>query len=421
MWEEINLKKNFKMVIVILIVLTILISLILIILRRKTLENEKAEDEEFEVTVSNEVSRVISQQEFFNVATCVQDYIDYLEDNNQDAVYKVLDENFKNSKNISNINELKGDIIESEENQFIPLKMNKIEKEIDKIVYFVYGKITDEMYNNEKEYYFTVVIDNSQSVFSIIPESLESEREYKYNLDIKDDTIDFYNEFLFKTFSEEEILLKYFDYYKKLAINNPKKAFLLLNEDYRKKRFDNNEEKYLEYLKDIDINNIELSKYISNFYEDYTEYVCINDNESCYIVNETAPMEFSLKLDTYTIDLPEFIEKYNKGNEQVKVGMNIEKIIEAINTKDYGYVYDKLDETFKKNNFDNVEAFKEYVINNFYEYNDIEYTNFSKEGNIYIYKTKIKNVKDEKSDKKDCTIIMKLLEDSNFVMSFNIE
>jgi hypothetical protein len=47
-------------------------------------------------------------------------------------------------------------------------------------------------------------------------------------------------------------------------------------------------------------------------------------------------MDYKLILDEYTIDLPEFTEKYKKAAPQEKVGMNIEKIISAINNKDYG-------------------------------------------------------------------------------------
>ena len=132
-------------------------------------------------------------------------------------------------------------------------------------------------------------------------------------------------------------------------------------------------------------------------------------------------MKYNIILDTYTIDLPEFIEKYNKGNDQVKVGMNIEKINNALNDQDYNYIYEKLDDSFKNNNFNTYQKFVEYAKSNFFKANEIEYEQFSKEGNTFIYELKLKSSEDENASTKNMTIIMQLLEDTNFVMSFNIE
>ena len=172
-------------------------------------------------------------------------------------------------------------------------------------------------------------------------------------------------------------------------------------------------------------------------------------------------MEFTIKLDSYTIDIPEFIEKYDGGNDQTKVAMNIEKVIQALNNKDYNYIYGKLDETFKRNNFETINKFEEYMKNNFFEKNQIYSGVYSKKGDIYTYELKVKEIDeeideiideitidegideetdeitnqeiDEETDEeiieetdeedmnlKDVTIIMKLLEDRNFVMSFSI-
>ena len=101
--------------------------------------------------------------------------------------------------------------------------------------------------------------------------------------------------------------------------------------------------------------------------------------------------------------------------------MNIEKIISALNDKDYGYVYNKLDEKFKNNKFNNIDSFKEYMNNVVFDSNKAEYLNFSEEGNTYIYNIKIKSANEEVNESKSVTIIMKLLEGTDFVMSFNVE
>ena len=102
------------------------------------------------------------------------------------------------------------------------------------------------------------------------------------------------------------------------------------------------------------------------------------------------------------------------------MGMNIEKVIEAINQKDYQYVYSKLDDTFKQNNFPTLDSFIEYIQSNLFEYNKVEYDEFTQDGDTSIYKAIIKNSKAENEDGKNITFVMKLLEDSNYVMSFSI-
>lgn len=420
------MKNSIKIAIIILIILIFLISILILIFNKnisnKNIEEENVEkinEEEFNISVDKNISKVTQENEFFNVSNCVQLYIDYLNDENYEAIYKVLDKNYIKSNNIT-VESLNGNIKKSDNNKFIPTKMNKQERDLDISIYFVYGKTVNDSYKNEEEKSYTVVIDYAQDLFSIIPNNLENEKDYEYNLNIESDTSDFYNEIIYTEFSEKEIVTKYFDYYKELALHNTKEAFKLLEEEYKNKRFNNNEEKYEKYVKDINIENIFLSQYMCNIYNNYTEYVCIDKNGNYYIFNETAPMEFTLKLDTYTIDVPEFIERYNKGNEQIKVGMNIEKIMQALNNKDYNYIYGKLDESFKQNNFNTIDKFETYMKDNFFEINKAEYEKFSKEGEIYIYQLKIKESEEENANSKDVTVIMKLLEDRNFVMSFNV-
>ena len=195
----------------------------------------------------------------------------------------------------------------------------------------------------------------------------------------------------------------------------------LLNEEYKEKRFETYE-KYQTFLNENKQRFLEmtLAKYQMNEYDKYTEYVFLDKKDNYYIFEQKTASDFNVILDTYTINLPGFTEKYNKGNEQVKVGMNIEKVISALNNKDYNYIYEKLDETFKNNNFNTIEKFENYIDNNFFNTNKVEYEKFSKEGTAYIYELKVKESDDDNANSKNFTIIMKLLENNNFVMSFSI-
>ena len=263
------MKNTIKKTIIILIILIIIISIIVVIYKKKVMNNNDEKDQNFEsesFEISNEegISKVTSDDQFYNVRDCVQYYIDYINDKNYDAIYKVLEKNYINSNNITT-KSLENSNIKLNGNQFIATNMNKIEKEIDISVYFVYGYLINSNDNNifeEKQY--TVILDNSKDVFSIVPESLEKEDSYEYDLDIEEDTEDYYNEIEYKVYSEKEILTEYFNSYKNLAIRNPNKAYLLLDEEYRNKRFNNDEQEYVNYLKDMDIENININAFIDS-------------------------------------------------------------------------------------------------------------------------------------------------------------
>ena len=146
--------------IIILIILIIIIALILLGRINKNSEGinkeEKIKDSEFEVKEESQIIKVTDDQEFFRASDCVQLYLDYLYDNNEEAVKTVLDKNYIENKNISGIDGLTGCIKEVLKNQdtegvkFIPQTINRVEKSIDISVYFIEGNITDKNYQNEK-------------------------------------------------------------------------------------------------------------------------------------------------------------------------------------------------------------------------------------------------------------------------------
>ena len=103
-----------------------------------------------------------------------------------------------------------------------------------------------------------------------------------------------------------------------------------------------------------------LAQYQVTEEDGYTQYLLVDQNGKYYIANETAVMKYTTLLDTYTVDLPQFTESYNSANDSRKAGLNLQKVVDAINNNDYEYVYNKLDETFKSNNFPTLESFEQY-------------------------------------------------------------
>ena len=229
------------------------------------------------------------------------------------------------------------------------------------------------------------------------------------------------NELQIQATTEERLLNKYLEDYKKNALYFPEDAYNLLDEIYRNKRFGNLNE-FKRYLEDCttELNNLELYKYLINDYNTYKEFVCIDQYDNYYIFKVTNPGDYTVTLDTYTVDSEKFIKEYNSGNESKKVQLNIDKFIKMINAKDYKNSYALLYDEFKNNYFKTEDVYKQYIKNNLFEYNTVTYDKFSNEGDTYIYELTVSDKTGTISGTKKLTIIMKLKQGTDFVMSFSI-
>lgn len=280
--------------------------------------------------------------------------------------------------------------------------------------------------NSKKEFKLLVKMDTENITFSVFPE--EYIEKYNYSkesadISISSDSIEDNDDNIAKyvNIKDSELVTYYLADYKDKILIDEKYAYDILDETYREKRFQTleNYKKYVIQNKNK-IENAKVEKYKVNNYDDYTEYVCIDNYGNYYIFKETAIMDYTLILDTYTIDIPEVTEKYNKSSAKEKVGMNINKIFSAINQKDYSYVYGKLDETFKQNNYKNEQELEKYLKNNLYDQNKISFEAYEQRDDIHIFVVNVANY-DNESETKNIKIIMQLKEGTDYVMSFSTE
>ena len=217
----------------------------------------------------------------------------------------------------------------------------------------------------------------------------------------------------------EDIPAEYMNLYKRLALGSPERMYELLDEQYKVAKFGNLEEfkKYVEENKSK-IKNIKLQKYQVTTYDDYLRYICMDKNKNYYVFKQNEILQdYSVMLDMYTVDIEEFTEKYNNSVENEKVKLNIQKIKNAIENADYKYVYSKLNDTFKSNNFKTQEIFENYVKNNFDEDDKISYNSFEIINNLCVYDATITRG----SKTVGINIVMQLKEGTDFVFSFSFE
>lgn len=451
-------------IIVIIIIFLILIALLIQMQRQKGHRNNVINDAESFLGAydyeSNKVELVKQRNDFFIVQNCIKSfYNNYLTYNklgtNPEKVYNLLDNEYIQMFSISKDN-LKGKFGKYESIKIDITDMYKVQVGIGKNVYFAYGYIIDSKSKKVTDLKIGVKVDSSNDTFSILPyEYLERKNYLNINesasielSEIKSIENKEYNVYKNSYPSDETYVTALLENYINRALYNVELAYKTLDTQYREKKFSNvqeyknfikeNEEKYLSYdmentkkleeFANIDqyllylktFKQIELVSFKVEVYNEYKEYVCIDSQDNYYIFKETSPMQYTIMLDTYTIEQPKFTEEYTNANDQKKVMMNIDKFFDMINAKDYKAAYNCLADSFKNNYFKTQSSFEQYIKTNLYTYNAVTYRVYSDEvSGIHQYKLIVKN-KENANISREFNIIMKLNSGTDFEMSFEV-
>ena len=344
----------------------------------------------------------------------------------KENIYNLISKNYitKNNITVKNIYDYVDTV--KENRIIIPITISNENKDDNyNVKTYKVSTLSIETYNrqNFSYIYFIVNIDEKNNTFSIEPVNDKDELDnikidYKMeNIEKKDNNI-----FLNVGSTQEEIAADYFSNYKNILLSDANLAYNYLDKNYKEKRFENIDEfnKYVKKNKEI-FERMRLEKYEVKYYDDYFQYICVDQFENFYVFNEKETTNFNVLLDIYTIEFPEVIEQYDSTNEKGKCTLNIEKIKQALNSGDYKYVYGKLADSFKNNNYKTQEEFENYMKQAIYNNIIIEYGEFSNEGSTYIYDIKIKDANNEESQIINMQIIMQLKENRDFVMSFSIK
>lgn len=431
-------------IIVLCCIVTILITLIVFNINSKKskISNSSGDAEETELNNDTKIEKVSDVKDFYTVKVIVDAYFESFLENNIEELYNVLDPEYIKMFNITE------DSIGSELNLINDYNIeqkNYYNYYIDKIyvsknkninTYFVYGTIINTNSETKDNLMLMVELDTNSYYYILPQEYLESK---KYNLLSENDSYSShlteiqnteYNQYEFQDNNDDYTII--LDHMSKLIdylVYNLDNSYNLFDDEYKNKKFNTlNEYKYYiqNNIKDILSSTIKKYKVIDN--KDYTEYICIDQYGNYYIFKDKGVMDYTVMLDTYTIDSDEFNNKYNNGSDQLKVGMNLEKIFQALNRKDYNYIYEKLDDNFKQNNFPTLTDFETYAKNTFFDINKIEYGEFEEKSGVYVYKISLSDateISDEESTNEDNKVtknfIIKLEDNNNFKMAFNVD
>lgn len=442
--------KKLKIWIIVFSIIIVLLILAIIIIKNSqqiiTNEEEKSPNDTGQVIEFDNTNKKVVDNDikFFTVKNCVQQYIDTINLNNdryfgygENGEYRkiVSDEQIASYISVLLSNQYKEENRINESNLydyinttqekliFIPLKMNVItQTNIEK--YIVYGIQITVDGNYDSDIYIVVNLDVTNSTFSIEPLSSNYDNIDEIDLQNNNERIDQNtdNKYSDQKINNEYIAKYYFTTYKQIILTRPDLVYDYLQEDYKLQRFGTleNFEKYVESSRE-EIAGLQIQKYLVNNYEDYIEFVCMDQYQNLYIFDETNPMDFTLKLDSYTIISDNFKEKFDSSNEQYKVAMNIDKWVQMLNNRDYTHAYEVLDETFKSNNWGSVEAFEQYMRESFPLHYEVEYATYSSEGSTYVQQINLTDITGKTEGTISLNIIMQLKDNYEFVMSFSVQ
>ena len=431
-------------IILLLIAILILIFTIIIINKQDDLDIPKDYETEVEKEFANDSLEKVNTNELMQIDGCIDKYLTSINlksslyfGNNENSEYsQLVDDNFINNKIIDflnndyldkydiNLQNIREKIEFSElEQEYTILDISKARSE-NPNQYIVYGFLS-ENYNFKKYVYYIVTVDSVQNAFSIYP------IEYS-NQDISD--VPLYSSDVEKndnnlipvvSMDNESVCRFYFTIVKNRMAMDDNYTYEILDDEYRKKRFEN-EDEFEEFLANNkeEIENWNMNKYklnsISSEYIDSMECLVADQYNNIYTITVNTGLDYKIKLDTYTILTDKFKTTYDESGNQYKVAMNVDKWIQMLNTRDYKTAYSYLDETFRNNTFGSEEAFEQYMRERYPLHYDFELGESTETNGTYTQTVKLTDITGEDDAVIENTIIMQLLDNYEFVMSFEV-
>ena len=279
----------------------------------------------------------------------------------------------------------------------------------------------------EKSYntkiFFKVVLDTNNFTYEVT-KMTKCKNIEDINIDEKIEEIEENenNKYVYNRISDREVMEKYIVYYENLIKNNPKKAYEILNEEYKEKRF-NTYNKFSEFIKKRketlnDIKIVGVKTYKNNEIE---KYILTDQNNMNYIIEETSPMNFNIQLDDYTISNEENEKEYIYATDLEKVQLDVDKFINILSNYDYESAYSLLSEEYKINNFETLSKYIKFLEKNFYNNRIYSIENIERDLQDYIVTVKVKENDRTASEEKINKIAISLGEKADFTMAVIVE
>lgn len=435
--------KKLKIIIgIIVVIIVILIISIVLIQQREKNEQENAVTPGVELENIATERKEIERTEYNIVNNAVTAYMQALnmnssryygrddsgnfveivtEDDKMGFIIDLLSSEYISQNNITTQNLEQYVDTKEEQMLFVPVQMKKLVDE-NVSTFVTYGIVENLNYELDSEVTLIVNVDFNNRTFSIEPTTQDYDEINSVSQDITSIEKNDNNQYSSTTINTENTVRDYINQYKRLVLVAPELVYEKFDETYRNQRFGSleNFENYITKNAD-EIKNIFLDEYLSNTYNDYTQYVGRDEYDNTYIFNEKDILDYTIQLDTYTILTDSFKTAYDEGDTTMKVRMNIDRWVDMLNNRDYHSAYQYLDETFRNNNFGSEEAFEQYMREHFPSHYQLQVGQFTETNQTCTQYIVLTDMTGETDEEIENTIIMQLKDDYDFVMSFSVE
>ncbi len=380
--------------------------------------NENSNEEQ-----NKDLKKVNDTYTYFLVNHCLKSFYNYNE-------YENISLDYMDAEVIENLNLSENNFINLYNSGFCIDEIYKQELKENESIYVVYYRLGMES-GGITDLVAWVRVNHFHKVFSIYPyEYLSSLNQLNLkendkitieNLkDIEQNENNIYEEGDITT-NAEACTRELFRRYKFDLLLDVDHLYQILDEEYKGLRFKTLEEleQYIQENKE-ELYLDSISKYQQQEKENNWQYTAVGNSNRYYTFKMTSLMEYTLILDNYTMVIQDDIYNASLPNVQAKYCIN--RVIEAIDDKNYEFVYEKLNPVQKNNYYKNIDEFKEFITNHFYdEINyeiDDEYLMIS--SNVYQYNVKITdNVAENDFTFRNFTMTVTLKENEDFVIAIN--
>ena len=268
-------------------------------------------------------------------------------------------------------------------------------------------------------------VDSKDKAFSIYPYEFFSKNNY---LNSKEDdiikinqtngiTLKDENRYKDITYDAKTYMQELFKRYKFDLLLDIEHLYNTLNEEYKNKKFPtfSDFENYINENKS-DLSLDKLNSYSTVNHDESVEYKGIGENRT-YVFNSKNLMDYTLSLDDY--EVVQDVNYYNKFLPHAKAQYCIDRVIKAINNKDYEFVYEKLNPIAKNNIYPNIEDFKNYIDTCFYDKNTYEIASdyLIISDKTYQFNVKITDNKGVSNSVREYTITVTLEDNADFTIA----
>ena len=216
----------------------------------------------------------------------------------------------------------------------------------------------------------------------------------------------------------EKCMKGLFERYKFDLLIDNEHLYEILSDEYKKTKFPEISE-FKQYIKEhiSDLNSDTLSEYKIVNYNEYVEYRAICKSQRNIVFNAKNMMDYTISLDNYTIVQNK--DMYNAFLPAAEAKYCVDRVVQALNYKDYDFVYSKLNPVQKNNYYKNVNEFKNYLSKALYEQNSYEiddnYLIIS--DNVYQFTVTIRDATGGEFTYSKFTMAVTLKDDADFIIS----